>query len=413
MGMLNPRRFLFALAILSLPLSYSVKFMLGWNEVTWVAPSLIIALLLTLFLRIKQSANFLLLIAAALTSAFFGSIILKAFGISFSLYDTLRDPVKLILNVNFFAVCFRFFMKEREFAIKWVSISVICQFIVGVLFMLSAYDVIELPVNIQEFTKGYRARQVLWLSDTVGIMRMGGSFIEAPPFGLFMLASVVILYLEKIRHNRSRWVKRGLFFATLGVLCSLSTQILLAFFVIAAGEVYRLQKKTGKEILLVVGILFLFCVFPIKAIHSLQEKMSEENPGGHGLGGSVGERTFHIQNYFSMIKENPQMIPFGIGMGQYGKYTASVHENLKDTITPQVLPIDWLSGFGLVGTSIMLVILLNIGKRVRRAYNFLGLLSFVGLLLANMFQSSWLWEAWFMALAYMNIPSEEKETKLG
>lgn len=73
-----------------------------------------------------------------------------------------------------------------------------------------------------------------------------------------------------------------------------------------------------------------------------------------------------------------------------------------DTVTPQVTPIAWLFGYGVIGTLIICAWLFLVGKGAVKSYGvFLGTGALFAIILSDMFQAGWKNESFFLGLAYL------------
>ncbi len=193
---------LYSIAVVAIPISVASKFLLGMTGTTWIDPTLLLALaaLLALF---PHWGDFLIgelrlvLIGAALL--FFLSLVCALSGVLLrppaSLYDALREPLRLLLNLCWFLVSCWFLVYRPRVILLCSILAVAFGLAAGIYFYLVAFGVAPAPAAVVSYTRAYLLRQTIWFNG-IPIPRMGGLFFEAPPFGLFMLSMVVVLFLH-------------------------------------------------------------------------------------------------------------------------------------------------------------------------------------------------------------------------
>lgn len=398
------RRGVFAAAVLLMPLTYGTKFALGIQSMTWVDPTLVLGFLLFLSFadrRIVRPPSSLLLLLASFGCAILGYLWLPTGGsLGNALYSVVREPLRLALNLMWFWVTVRFFAKQRSWTVRWLATSVALQLGVALYLWLGAFHVLPLAEPVRTYVREYAVRQAVWIGG-LPIPRLGGTFIESPPFGLFMFAGFTVLFLERyLRHNRDGWVLAGLLASLAGCIGSLSDQVLLAMAIFGSGLLVVQMGRRGHRRPAVLALLVLLPVCGYAAFRLEQKTQQVVIQGSAVYGTSGGERAFHTRYALHTLAKRPAALLAGLGPGRYGAYAARTLI-FPPSVTPQVLPIEWLAGFGVLGTALVLLWLSAIAREAIRSLGWVGLAAILGLLMADMFQAEWKWEAWFLALAYL------------
>lgn len=393
----------FGMAVIFAPLSYAVKFLAGIPDVTWIDPTLVLSALAYALTaeRIQERPGWYLVPLAAI-SMFLGALTHKVQPDRFEAawYVIFREPFQLGLSLLFGWVCIFYFRRERNFAVKCVALSAVLQFIAGVYLYIAMLGLAPVPVDTYEYLRVYAARQTLEFG--IGsIPRMAGTFDESPLFGLFMLSCFAILALELFcgrAGKKSGLVLSGAIVAGMGTIASFSDQVLLGLAVLTVPMAFRAasRSKSLSRITLLVGLLAAGYV----AQRQFEKGLIEAETSGSTSGMSLGERSFHTGYAAKILMEKQTAIFFGIGPGRYGDY-AGTTGLFPSTVTPQVTAVEWLIGYGLIGFSGICMWLFGIMLRARLSLGMLGIGAFLGLLAGNMFQARWLWEGWFLALAYL------------
>jgi hypothetical protein len=397
----------FALAIIALPFTYAVKDLLGYSQMTWVDPTLILALAVFALVgwQLRKKPSWFLIVLAFLSAAL-GWYLHKVepghFGHP-AWYVVMAEPISLTLNLVWFWVCIVYFVRDREFAVRWLSISVIFQLIVAVYFYLAMFDLLPSSASVGVFLQNYRLRQALWLAGA-GIPRMGGTFYESPLFGLFMLSCLVVLGLEvrnrRAEHRPKELVLAGAAAAGIGTLASLSDQVLIGAAVFLVALSLERLRKPGLARWAIALPALLLVTFEASRIHAKRAVESTNQASVYGQ--SLGEREFNARYSLTILANEPEALFLGIGPNRFGDYATAVPMYMfESTVTPQVAAVEWLIGYGVIGFLAIALWLYEIGKRAWAGLGYVGLAAFLALLLGDMFQARWLWESWFMALAYL------------
>ncbi len=400
---MNFLRMLYALAILLTPISYSTKLMIGIPEIIWINPTLLIALFIFVVILppIRPQVSFYILISGFISGCL-GFLFLSTSGSAGSaLYEVAREPVRTALNLIWFWLTLYFIQKDRKFVVKWMAISVLIQLGIAFYLLLGTQRLLPLPAIILEYQQSYALRQIVWLGG-IPVVRLAGTFIEGPPFGLFMFSGFVIFSLELFKeHRRTRLTTAGWVAALVGSVGSLATQILIAMFVfIAFGLLFSISGRRAR-IVRIISVALIVILTPYLAVNLSHKIRDADSLQAHDVyARSGGERLFHAQQSLNLLIDNPLRIPLGIGPGRYGNYIQELGVFSKN-VDIQVTPIDWLVEYGLIGFVLICWWLWLIARRSYTAFGWIGIAAIIGLVLADMFQANWKWESWFLGLAYL------------
>jgi hypothetical protein len=396
------------MAVVAIPISVASKFVLGMTGTTWIDPTLLLALaaLLALFSRwgdfLSGPLRPVLLGAAVLcflsvVCAFSGAVLRPPA----SLYSALREPLRLLLNLCWFLVSCWFLVYRPRVILLGSILAVTFGLAAGIYFYLVAFGVAPAPASVVSYTRAYLLRQTIWFNG-IPIPRMGGLFFEAPPFGLFMLSMVVVLFLVRQKGLYSRWTAWGITLAVLGVLLSLADQVLLAA---TAGLLFSLprlgKKHPGIAWPLAIVLTIAVCAFEFQSI-TIKESSANTGIVTRVNGGSVSERSFHINYGLSLLGAHPAASLFGIGPGRYGEY-ASETGYFLDTVNMQTSELELLVEWGVIGLTVWIALLGCVAARVWEVNGLLGFGLLLGLILADSFQANWKYEAVFLAIGALSL----------
>ena len=417
MARLKLAKWLYGLALLAMPLSYALKDLFGLVGITWVDPTLILGLVVfsLIGLQIKEKTS-LWLIGFAFLSAFTGMFLMKASSDRGRepLYVYYVEPIRLSLNIIWFWVSISFLKLDRKFVLRWLAICVAWEFSFASYLYAAFYDLVPVPDVVKLYLEIYKTRQVVYWDD-LPIYRMAGTFIESPPFGLFMFSCFVIfaLTLSTLKSNDDprlrRWVIVGAICTFLGTVASISDQTLIGL--IAMGLTFALAEKrgSGTALKLLWSIVILGIIIYVISAESIRWK-SDFSYTGNPIGTSIGERSFHARYGLGLFAEQPVSVITGIGPGRYGDYAVRTGY-FPSTVTTQVTLIDWVVEYGFLGLLIIGVWLFRIGSHAVLCYGIVGAGALAALLMSNMFQASWVWESWFLALAFLYTGIREPDLK--
>ena len=406
---------LYSLAVVAMPISVACKFLLGAGDTNtlWVDPTLVLALAALLVL-LPHWGDFLTgdlqLILSASAVLFFLSLLCAISGMLIrppaSLYDVLREPLRLWLNLSFFLLSAWFLVYRRRVVLGSSIVAITFGLASGIYFHLVAFGLAPASEAVVTYTRAYLLRQTLWFNG-IPVPRMGGLFFESPPFGLFMLAMLVVLIYTRKAGGHPRWANFGVTLAVLGTLFSLADQVLVAGAVGLFSSLPQLGKKRA-GLMWPLAILVMFLIFTFE----LQSIVGKNDSSVTGIvtrvsGSSVGERAFHIHYGLSLLQADAKASFLGIGPGRYGEYAGETGMFLN-TVNIQTSEIELLVEWGVCGMAVLVALLWCVSTRAWQLNGLLGIGLLLSLILADSFQANWKHEAVFLALAALcTRPSED------
>lgn len=409
-------RWLFALAILAMPLSSAVKMMLGQEQITWVNPTLVLAFFLFILLKfpIRATADVVLL-GCALLSGTLGALFVEpgALREKSSLYLMYMEPVRLGLNLCWFSVCVAMLKLDRKFVVKWLVIAVIAEGAVAAVLMAAMLGWFSLQGPAGLFVEIYKLRQSVWIGG-VHVYRSAGTFVESPPFGLHMFCCFVIL-VNELRTRRVTKLRRAAIVAAvvalLGAVAAFADQVLLALVLFSYGAlIFTRGKRSATRTAAAVLLVAVVAVYAAGQV-VMKWQLAGSTAQGDIYAQSGAERMFHTRYGLGLLLENPLTLVTGIGPGRYGDY--AVRTGLfPSSVGIQVTPVEWLVELGVLGTWAVLVWLWSIARPAIKTLGPMAWVTLLALLISNLFQANWLWEAFFLALAFLYSAGEEQQVSI-
>jgi O-Antigen ligase len=293
---------------------------------------------------------------------------------------------------------------NRKLVVRWLAICVAWEFSFAAYLYAAFYDLVPVPDSVKLYLAIFKTRQTLSLGN-LQVYRMAGTFIESPPFGLFMFSCFVIfvLYLSGDEKDcDQRWKQPavlGAACAFLGTVASFSDQMLIALLVMGSTALLAYAGSAGfARKLLLSGLVLALALYIGVALAS--KRSSESVYTGDPAGGSFSERAFHVRYGLKVLAEQPASIVMGVGPGRYGDYAVRTGY-FPATVTSQFTFLDWLVEYGTLGLVLIGSWLYKIGSHAVLRYGIVGAGAVLALLVANMFQANWMWESWFLALAFL------------
>ncbi|MCZ8523111.1 MULTISPECIES: O-antigen ligase family protein [Paenibacillus] len=396
--------YLYIMSVFLIPLSPATKLILGMENLTWVDPSLIlcmlgvIILIMTDQIKVYQRSYLILSIMTFILIYFIGALINGSRLESISVGEIIREPLKLLLCLcmTYLTYVFTNQNEDRVTIFYYFGTGAILQFCFAVYLILAYYLNLPLLPPMKEYIVDYVGRQSLWI--TPPIPRLGGTFIESPPFGLYML---VVLFCATLfyKYSKNIFALVVIIIGLLGAVFSLADQILVALLVSFCLIFISLEKvrKSFFMPVLVVYAAVLVAVVTILVMPHFQNKIEEISNINQS---SVGERTFHILFSLKMLFNDILTFLIGLGPGLYGKY-ATTTGYYPDTVTPQVTIIEILVETGVLGFAIFACLLVLTLRRMLRLHSMYGIAVFVGLFLAIAAQATWKWSSVFFLIPFV------------
>lgn len=401
--------FLYAIALGLVPVSVAVKPLLGLDNILWVDPTLIFSLLSLLLLGFRW--NDFLSPSLRIITLGCGAIMLLAFICSISgfvlhptskLYDVIREPLRLLLNLCWMLVSCWFLANKPKIVVRFACISIIFALFSGIYLYLVVFGFIPAPASVVFYMRIYFIRQVIWLGSTP-IPRMGGLFIEAPPFGLFMFSMLAVLLIMRRNGFRDILIRWGSILAALGILLSMADQVLLGSLTWIFVSLPEIVRRRSKATFALIGIAVLALGFIEIRSFLLKENTTGSNVVTYINGSSIGERDFHLKYGLSLLQSLPTATIFGIGPGRYGEYAAETGD-YPSTVNMQIAEPEILVEWGIVGLLVWAILISFTAIRVWSLHRYLGVGLLFGLIIADSFQANWKYEAFFLAIAALCTP---------
>jgi len=389
-------------AVIFFPATYAVKFLFGL-EMTWVDPAFIAgALALIVYvvrtrgrLAFRRDERGIAVSGAVFLGVYcLGGIVslLRYTGthstISPTTYACLRDPAWLAFCMALFYLVLlavndqRFYLSILKLFV-WVGIGE---------FLLAAYMVIALakgwylPSEWAGYMEAYYWRQAVYQGGFV-VPRLGGTFVEAPIYGLFMLCSLasnlLLLRLSSVRLYR---VTRLILL--FGTIASLSDQVLLGLAALPV-IVYlpNAFEHARRRPLALAGGLAATLVLATWLGISIQRKSVSEMHNYRAGGQSIADRVYHTVYGLGWLEKHPFL---GIGPGLYGYY-AEKTGIFPHTATVMATVPEILIETGPIGLASFLLFVVVLGRWLWRKRDGLGLGVVFSLLIASSLQSNWRW----------------------
>ena len=395
---------LYAAAIIVMPISVASKSLLGLSSVTWVDPTLVLSLA-AMFMLIPRWGDFLLgelrlitlgcfiIATTALICAFSGLLLRPATFV----YSTLREPLRLWLNLNWMLISCWFLIHKPRLVNRYSVIAIAFALSTGIYMDLVVFGLAPAPPSVVTYMRLYFLRQAIAING-LPIPRMGGLFVEAPPFGLFMFSMLATLCVIRRNGFRTRWGIFGITLAAVGVLLSMADQVLLGALLSLLLCLPILGKGHTRFMwVITLGLAITLGAFEVRSL-ALKQIYSGSKIATEVNGSSIGERSFHFHYGISLLQDTPAATILGIGPGRYGEYAAETG-NYPDTVNMQTSEPEILVEWGIVGSLVWLILFSCTTIHVWRMHRILGIGLILGLVVADSFQANWKYESVFLAIA--------------
>ncbi|MBB6146591.1 hypothetical protein HNQ77_004570 [Silvibacterium bohemicum] len=397
--------FFYALALLTLPVGPATKLLLGREEMVWLDPTLIFGVLAFAALipawraehsrQLPQVAPILSGLALICIACALSGYLLR---LPENLYGALREPLKFFLMIIWFVTSCWFLRFRSSLVFRWASVAAVLGILSGLSIYFMAAGLLPVSAGAVSYSRLYILRQSIWF-DFTPIPRMGGLFIEAPPFGLTMLALWVLFCVALRSGVRTKATLIGAGFSLIGALASLSDQVTVGLAICATASV--LSITTRPRWMKRAVLSFTVVVFIGVCVLSLQSKLTAAADAQTAVNiyrNSVGERTFHLNYGLSVLRREPSAALFGIGPGRYGEYVAETGLFPAET-TMQYTGPELLVEWGVAGVAVWLLAIVLLSDQVWKLHAMGGLGMLIGLLISDSFQANWKLEAVFLAIA--------------
>jgi hypothetical protein len=398
---------LYALAIVAMPISVASKFLFGLNGVTWVDPSLILSFAAFLALaphwgdfiwgELRSITLGILFISGVTLVCACSGLLLRP---TSSLYVVFREPLRLWLNLCWMLVSSWYLLHRPALVVRMSVVAVFFALCSGVYLHLVVFGVVPAPQLIVSYMRIYFIRQLIWIHG-VPVPRMGGLFIEAPPFGLFMFSMMAVLYVARENGLRPRWAGLGLVLAAVGTLFSIADQVFLGGLLWLVVSFSALRRRYKRLIWVIAIAAVVLGAFEVSTI--FQKQINAVSGVGVDINGSsIGERAFHFNYGMSLLQAYPAAVGFGIGPGRYGEYVAETG-NYPSSVNMQTSEAEILVEWGVIGVLAWGALLALAVAQVWRVHRILGVGLLLGVIAADSFQANWKYESVFLALAALSV----------
>ena len=412
---------LYGLALLTLPAGPGVKLMVGREEMLWMDPTLVFATLAFIALIPIWNSSDSREMAGPTLSTVVLTLLCMVCAVSGFLirpstkpYDALREPIRLFLTMIWLLTSYWFLRFRRRFVFRCAAAAAVLALLSGIYIDLVAAWIVPAPAQVVKYAQEYILRQVTFVGGH-WIPRMGGLFVEAPPFGLFMLAMAVFFYLGRRSGIRGPATLSGLIASMLGLIASLADQAFLGMAICVSAII--LSTKSRRTWLKPALVTVFGAIMVVLSWGSLEGKLegASSNSARHIYQDSVGERAYHVEYGLSLFEREPVATIFGVGPGRYGEYVAETGL-FPDTASMQTTEPEILVEWGVLGLGVWIVVMALVARRAWKLHGLLGVGLLLGVCVADSFQSNWKSEAVFLAVAAICCPAltaENGETDQG
>lgn len=395
-----------AAAVLLLPLSYAVKFQLGKPGITWIDPSLLIGTVLAGVLvatnvsRVGRVIRHALhwdspaLWIACFVAVYCLSTLIR-WSPSVGTYDNLREVTRLILSLNLAFSIYAVALETRaRRTLYWAfAASTVIEFTYALYLVAVHYWGLPIWPAGRAYVADYVGRQSYFAGSHYW-PRLGGSFVESPIFGLYMLSAIAVGAVALREHQRLQgWVLCTI--GATGAIAALADQVL---FGLALGTIVFLVASKRGVWIRALGVGLAVLVISVGAASTINKISVAQT--GPVYGTSAGERWWHLRFGWRLVSGQLEYAVIGVGPGRYGTYAARAAEEFPDTVTPQSLG-EILFETGSAGTLLALLAVGSIALSAMRRQGLFGLGFLVMLVVGVSLQSNWKFEALFVAVAIL------------
>lgn len=398
---------LFAIGLLLLPCSYALKQVFGIEGSIWIDPTLIVAPILYLATpRDSLSRASIVVVFTSIILGVHGFYLLRPDGTPWQAFHwSMRMPIQLTLCMLWFVASGWAAARFPLVLVKWLTVAVVFELFAGIAFVLPGIGV-SLPLpSLNDYSVRHLISQARYING-FWLPRLCGTFDEGPIFGMFMSSALIMFVLMWTAWpSRNLWLMMGLGASLLGVVGALSDEVFLGvgcFAIFACGRLLLQGRRV--RLWAIISSVIAFIVLAL-AVHVIIARRSAETTYITQLEGtSFGERVFNVKYGLErIVGSSAEALLLGVGPDRFGDYAVASGEYDDKTVTLQFTPAEWLVGYGVIGTLVIAFWLCTVGYGAYRNYGLVGLGAVLGLLIANIAQSNWVSETWFMALGCLYI----------
>lgn len=387
------------------PLSYGIK--LEWAlPIPFMEPTFVAILLYFLF---QRSRFRIIRIELLLVFAFVLSATFAARNPEVS--ERLPDAFAHVLRLGAF-ICLAAWARglDPDEAGRFgtaLAASLLVQLVVS--FAIVAVATGYLP-NLLGFDLGYLDYESRFTVTMGGlsIPRLLGTFPEPAPFGMYGVASLIIVLICS-RHMAPRARIAGYIAAPMVVLSSLSDQAVLALAVVLFAASFRTLRSRSNLRAVKLVALVAVAVVSLYVADRLMGKwgeLGEVESFDTVWGASGAERIVNSLLAWTVFREHWTNMVIGVGPSLFGVFASQMSAVLPDTHQVQVLIPDLLVSVGGVGTA---VFLMTVFIWFRRAQGERGRWYLLAILIAMSFQADFKTPAIAAAIGMCLRPSDEPD----
>lgn len=401
------RELLVLAALVTSPLSYVIKLIYSL-PITWVDPTLILGALAGLLPPWSWRIDTQALRRVALWTTLFVAICwlaatVAAVRMQFPGAEPFREPIRLTLDVLLAVGCLRVLTTPQRVRRIALVLGYVAVFEVITAIYLLLATVLPLPLSEawRAYQQEYWFRQAFYAGSLVW-PRLGGTFVEAPPFGLYVLGSLMVVYAGRRAVHAAgdpmpgRWLTAVLLGGLAG---SLSSQVWTGAAVwgllTLAPRVWTSRVGARARSWYAVATLILLAALS-GAVYAKYRQGQQE---AVEKGASIGERRAHIALAASLFADHSLI---GIGPGQFGEVALRESHGLYEASTNvQFTPAEIPAETGMLGTISLVLLIASLAWALLERRDIMSLAALVGLLIADSFQANWRWPIVFIAISVL------------
>lgn len=403
------REWLILVALVLSPLSYVIKIVYDL-PFPWIDPTLIVGAVAALLPpwslpTVDRRLRGVAVCTVLFLATYWLSATASAARAQFADAEPFREPVRTALGILLCLGCVRVWRNRSALGraavvLGWVAVAEV---------LLAVYLIAGLALNLpmpgqwRSYQEIYWFRQAFYASKIVW-PRLGGTFVEAPPFGMYILGAIIVLAFARRTRLRGsppmpgRWMDAILW---IGLAGSLSSQVLIGAMLwgllLTGFDLYVRRQPTLWH---AAGAVVLVTLFSAGVYRKYLESKRPEPE----IGSSVGERRAHTMRAWHTFLDRPVL---GVGPGQYGEIAMRESSSLYDArVSPQFVAAELLADTGALGLGAALLLVASIIYALLQTRSYSAVSATVGLLVADSFQANWRWPMLFIAIAVLLVVTD-------